>query len=135
MGTPNRMAKPNPTSVSWPVTSVYCQISGNFITNWTRIADGGGRMYIGTLKNRMIASHPARMAGPKRTGVRSPAVWARIQPRERRGRPILAIALEDAVAKEDLLDITDKLLELRALAHHQSARARQVDLDPADDLA
>src|SRR5262249_14152324 len=134
MGTPNMMAKPNPTRVSWPVTSVYCQISGNFITNWTRIAEGGGRMYIGTWNSRMTASQAIRMAAPKRTGVRSPVVWGRAQPMERRGRPIRAIALEDAVAKEDLLDVTDELLELRALAHRQGPRARQVDLDPADDL-
>src|SRR5436309_8481815 len=103
------------------------------MTNWTRMAEGGGRMYIGTLSRRITDSQASRMKAANRIGVARPARRARICAAERLGSRVRAMALEEAVAKEDLLDVTDKLLEGGTLTHGQRARTGQVDLHPAHD--
>src|SRR4029077_8107453 len=101
------MATANPTSVSCPVTSVYSQMRGNFITNWTKIADGGGRMYMGTRSSCTAASHKAKQPTPKRRGVGVSAMRSRV-PFSSGARSVIAAILDHSIAHEDLLDLADQ---------------------------
>src|SRR5882672_3019515 len=128
------MATANPTSVSCPVTSVYSHMRGNFSANWTKIADGGGRMYMGTRSNCTAASHKAKQPTPKSRGVSMSAMRSR-EPFSIDARSAIATILDHSIAHEDLLDLADQALEFGALPQLQRARPRQIDGDAPNDRA
>src|SRR4030095_12557395 len=107
---------------------------GNFCANCTKIADGGGRMYMGTRSSCTAASHRAKHPTPKSSGVSMFAMRPRV-PFSIGARTDMATILDHSIACEDLLDLADQALEIGALSQFQRARPRQFDTYAPHDLA